>query len=364
METHKQFLRYFVALGMAVLVLNASSFSQSTKTDSGLKCASSAVRLKPAGQASDYGIMRSSDNGRTWTKVVNDSGAIQSMAEVSSDRVFAGTSRALQGPQMQLGLLRSEDEGSRWTRSSVCSDGTDLSDMRSILSLTDGHLLAGGGRGVFRSDDYGETWAALNRGLPEGAGSNVQFLTASSQGVFLAATYDGIVRWEKKGMWVPAGLKGVPVNVVLVSPKGTLLAGSGGKGMYRSTNEGTTWKPLSLVPGRVWVSAMASDSHGHLYAGIADHGVYRSDDDGISWKRLQIPGSKLQVYALATNGRGGVFAAIGNCCPVQSVNLLRSPDFGSTWTRILEMHDTDVAIGAVIITRQGTLLVGLNSVGE
>jgi len=30
-------------------------------------------------------------------------------------------------------------------------------------------------------------------------------------------------------MWVPAGLKGVPVNVVLASPKGTLLAGSAGK---------------------------------------------------------------------------------------------------------------------------------------
>jgi photosystem II stability/assembly factor-like uncharacterized protein len=342
---------------MLVFVFITSAFSQS-------KCASSAVQLKPAGQASDYGILRSSDNGATWTKVVNDSGAIQSMAEVSSGRVFAGTSGALQGPQIHLGLLRSEDEGSGWTRSSACPDGTDLSDVRSILSLTDGHLLAGSGRGVFRSDDHGETWTRMNRGLPEGAGSNVQSLTANGQGIFFAATYDGIVRWEKNGVWVPAGLKGVPVNVVLVSPKGTLLAGSGGKGMYRSTNEGATWKPVSLVPGRVWVSAMAADSQGHLYAGIADHGLYRSDDDGISWKRLQIPGSKLQVYALATSGRGGVFAAIGNCCPVQSVNLIRSPDSGSTWTRILELHDADVAIGAVMITRKGTLLIGLNSVGE
>jgi len=66
---------------------------------------------------------------------------------------------------------------------------------------------------------------------------------------------------------------------------------------------------------------------------------------------------------LATKWRGGVFAASGIVCPVQSVNLLR-PQIWSTWTRILELHDTDVAIGAIIITRQGTLLVGLNSVGE
>jgi len=350
-------LCYSTSCVMLVFVFITSAFSQS-------KCASSAVQLKPAGQASDYGILRSSDNGGTWTKVVNDSGAIQAMAEVSSGRVFAGTSGALQGPRMQLGLLRSEDEGNRWTRSSVCPDGTDLSDMRSILSLTDGHLLAGSGRGVFRSDDHGETWTRMNRGLPEGAGSNVQSLTANGQGVFFAATYDGIVRWEKNGTWMPAGLKGVPVNVLVASSKGTLLAGSAQKGMYRSTDRGTTWKPISVVPGRVWVSTLLTDSKGHLYAGVADHGVYRSDDDGISWRRLQIPGKKPQVYALAASGRGEFYAAIGDCCPVQKVSLLRSADSGSTWRAILEVREADVAIGSVIVTRSGTLLVGLNSVGD
>lgn len=352
-------LRLYYAASCVLLVFAfiTSVFSQS-------KCASSAVQLKPAGEASDYGILRSSDNGGTWTKVVNDSGAIQAMTEVSPGEVFAGTSGALQGPKMQLGLLRSEDEGSRWTRNSVCPDGTDFSDVRSILSLTDGHLLAGTGSGVLRSDDYGETWTGMNRGLPKGAGSNVQSLTANGQGVVFAATYDGIVRWEKNAMWVPAGLKGVPVNVLISSSKGTLLAGSAQKGIYRSTDRGMTWKPVSVVPGRVWVSTLMNDSKGSLYAGIADHGVYRSDDDGVSWRLLQTPGKKPQVYALAASGRGEVFAAIGDCCPVRSVALLRSTDSGSTWARILELHDADVAVGSMVITRKGSLLVGLNSVGD
>jgi len=109
---------------------------------------------------------------------------------------------------------------------------------------------------------------------------------------------------------------------------------------------------------------MTTDSHGALYAGIADRGVYRSSDDGISWKLVQTPGTKLQVYSLAAGVQGDVFAATGNCCPVQSVNLLRSADFGLTWTNILELHNPDVAIRSILVTRKGTLLVGLNSVGE
>jgi len=57
------------------------------------KCPSSAVQLKTAAQASDYGILRSNRQRETGPKVVNDSGVIQAMAEVSSGRVFAGNKR-------------------------------------------------------------------------------------------------------------------------------------------------------------------------------------------------------------------------------------------------------------------------------
>lgn len=311
-----------------------------------------------------YGILRSADNGRTWTNVLKDSGGIQALAEVAPGRVLGGTLGALRGPNMQLGLFQSHDDGKNWTRISTCTDGTDLSDVRSIVPISEHTLIAGGGGGVFRSDDYGKTWGRMNRGLVEGSGSNIQSLTVNGHGTIFAATYDGILQWDKAGEWTARGLKGISLNALAISLKGTLLVGSGGNGIYRSTNDGATWEQVSVVPGRVWVTNMAADSKGYLYAGIAEHGIYRSEDDGISWNRMHLAGVKMQVYALATDVHGEVYAAIADCCPVQKVNLLRSQDSGSTWTRIGEVHDQDVAIGSVVVTRNGTLLIGLNGVGE
>jgi len=362
MRTREQTIPFLVVA--AALLLPVAPIPISVSSSPATKCASSAVRLKGAGQTSDYGILRSVDRGKTWTKVVNDSGAIQTIAEVSARRVWAGTNAALQGPKMEFGLLRSDDEGSKWIRSSSCPGGIDLSDIRSIISVSEGHLLAAGGRGVFCSDDGGESWVGLNGGLISGAGSNVQSLANHGQGVVLAATYDGVSRSDQYGPWKPAGPRGVPVNVVAISPKGTILAGSGGKGIYRSTDLGVTWKPIIVTSGRVWVSTIVTDPKGTIFAGISDHGVYRSDDDGISWKQLHIPGKRLQVFALATSASGDLYAATSDCCPAQEVSLSRSSDSGSTWSTILELHEADVAIGSVAVTATGTILVGLNWVGE
>ena len=323
----------------------AAAFSQS-------KCAQGTVELKSKNQASDYGILRSGDNGSTWMRVVNDSGAIQTMIENSSGGILAGTLGAISGPKMHLGLLRSDDGGMTWKRASTCSNGEDLSDIRTIVRLSEGHLLAGGGAGFLRSDDNGSSWAHVNQ---PGPAPSVQYLVATEQDVAFAATYDGVLRLDKNLTSSPAGLKGVPINVVLLSRSGVLFVGSR-KGVQRSTDGGRTWRSL-LSLGQSYVSAMTADFGGNMYAGVVDQGVYRSNDGGVSWKRLQTPGTKPQIYALAAGIHGDVFVAIGG-------NVLRSTDSGSTWTRILELHLPDVAVGSILITRKGILLVGLNSVGE
>ena len=328
------------------------------------RCDSQPVQLKPKSQMSNYGILRSDDNGKKWTKVVNDSGAIDSIIEDGSGQVMAGTLGALTGRDLNLGLLKSSDDGTTWIRTASCPSGAGLTDLHSIAFAPNKTLMAAGGRGIFRSEDRGRTWTPTKEGLEGGAESNVQSLAVSSQSVFFAATYDGAIRLSNDGKWTRIGLNGIPLNTLLATSKGTLLAGSGGKGLYRSTNDGLTWKQILVTPGRNWVGSIVSDSKGRVYSIIADHGIYRSDDDGITWRKLQIPGKKPVAYALAADSRGEVFAAIGDCCPVQKVVLFRSADAAATWTNILEVPGGDAAIGAIAVTRTGSIIVGLTTVGD
>lgn len=360
-----------LALGVVIVGYSPRTFIGSmsaqaaiTATESTSQCDSTPVQLKAKSQMSDYGVLRSADNGKTWTKVVNDSGGIDSIVEDRSGQVFAATLGALSGPDLHLGLLRSSDDGRTWTRTTSCASGVDLSDLRSIVLGPNDTLIAAGGRGIFSSEDHGHTWTWMKQGLEEGAESNVQSVAVGSHSVLFAATYDGAVRLSNGGKWTRAGLKGIPLNTLLVTSKGTLLAGSGGKGIYRSTNDGLAWRQILVIPGQNLVGTIVADSKGRLYSSIADHGIYRSDDDGVSWRKLQITGKKPVVYVLAADTRGEIFAAIGDCCPVQKVILFRSADAGATWTKIFEIPGGGAAIGAVAVTRTGGILIGLTTVGD
>lgn len=79
-----------------------------------------------------------------------------------------------------------------------------------------------------------------------------------------------------------------------VNPGGGSVA-YGGSGVYRSTNQGATWTPLGLEgtgsigrirfhpsdPNRIYVAAM-----GDLWSKDADRGVYRTTNGGSSWDRV------------------------------------------------------------------------------
>ena len=112
-------------------------------------------------------------------------------------------------------------------------------------------------------------------------------------------------------------------------------------GLYKSTDGGTTWKPLTQGLsgadqglGRMGLGVSASDSN-RLYATVEsrqDAGIYRSDDAGASWYRVSTDG---RIFS-----RGSDFAEIRvhpkNPDVVYSGNIsaYRSEDGGRSWMAI------------------------------
>ncbi len=130
---------------------------------------------------------------------------------------------------------------------------------------------------------------------------------------------------------------------------------SSGNGVYKSSNGGATWKNVGLSDTRqvsrivvdpanpevVYVGAL-----GHAYGPNEQRGVYKSTDGGTTWKQVLYKGPELGVsdLAIAANNPNELFAGLWNAHrppwssypPLQGSgsSLYRSTDAGATWTQV------------------------------
>ncbi len=96
------------------------------------------------------------------------------------------------------------------------------------------------------------------------------------------------VRADVSGGWVQTnGPYGGEVRALYAAPKGVLLAGTWGAGIFRSTNRGDSWTPvntgLAYEPGEGFVNVEVFAQKGErLYVGT-QNGLYASTDGGNRW---------------------------------------------------------------------------------
>jgi photosystem II stability/assembly factor-like uncharacterized protein len=146
----------------------------------------------------------------------------------------------------------------RWTR--FGPEGGDIHAF--AIDQTIPTTLYAGGEGVFKSTDGGQTWAAINTGLPN-----------SSQ-----------------------------VNALVIDPihPSTLYAGTNNYGVFKSTDGGQHWTAINTGLFNTYVSALALDptTPTTLYAG--GEGVFKSTDGGQHWTAMNTGlSNKREVNALA-----------------------------------------------------------------
>src|SRR4051794_26515452 len=92
-----------------------------------------------------------------WTSIGPDGGSVTALAFSADGRTaWAGTKK--------LGVLRSADNGRTWTAAGLGQSGK-VGDLAASPEAPD-RVYAATSSGVFRSDDAGLHWAAINTGLP------------------------------------------------------------------------------------------------------------------------------------------------------------------------------------------------------
>jgi photosystem II stability/assembly factor-like uncharacterized protein len=279
------------------------------------------------------GVWKTDDFGRTWTPIFDDqpSGSVGAIAVAPSDPnvVYVGSGEGLARPDLSVGdgIYKSTNAGKTWTHLGL-RDGqqipmiiVDPRDPNRLFVAVLGHPYGPNEeRGVYRSTDGGTTFQkVLSKDENTGA-SDLEFDPKNPEIVYACLWEQRQGPWEN-GSW----------------------AGTGG-GIFKSTDGGTTWRPLTKgLPGgdgdgvvQADVAVAPSDPK-RLYATVANTrtvGIYRSDDAGESWTRIttdtrpaaRIGGGDLPVPVVdATNPDVVIIATTVS---------YRSTDGGKTWVAL------------------------------
>ncbi len=116
----------------------------------------------------------------------------------------------------------------------------------------------------------------------------------------------------------------------------TVLVGTVGQGIMRSSDRGDTWQRISVNQGMyqnpmVRVLANHPDQPDVVFAG-SDRGLFKSLDAGQSWRRIVSPLSEYSVWAIAIDPTDPyiMFSGTGTPSPVA---MFRSDDGGENWER-------------------------------
>ena len=216
----------------------------------------------------------------------------------------------------------------QWSRLSP----TPLSGWAQSLCVHQGTtLIMGQPGGPYRSTDNGSTWIApMSNNLTYGC------IAVASDGtnLFAARGSGGVSRSTDTGVnWIEAN-DGLPTSAsaTALAAAGTkVFVGLYGGGVYASTTGGSTWtrSDSGITNPNISVLAAAGDT---VFAGTTDGKVFRSFNGGIFWTNVSP-----NFYTTNNNVNAMIIAdtsiLIGDTGPTFSPGILRSDDWGMTWTQ-------------------------------
>jgi photosystem II stability/assembly factor-like uncharacterized protein len=241
--------------------------------------------------AASGGVWRSLDGGTTFQPVFDEMSA-QSIGAITIDStnpkvIWVGTGESWTRNSVSIGdgIYKSTDGGDTWRHAGLPQSeriARILVNPRrgdTVYACVPGKLWSDSpDRGLYRTVDGGKSWKLVLKGPNLSTGCSSVTMDPANPNILFAGLWD----FRRKGWTFRSGGEGP------TAPSGS--------GLYRSTDGGQTWSPISartrkgLPPGpwgRIEV-VIAPSAPKIVYAFIesTDSALYRSDDAGTTWKQL------------------------------------------------------------------------------
>jgi len=277
------------------------------------------------------GVWKTTDAGRTWVPIFDDqpTGSIGALAVAPSDPnvIYVGTGEAQQRPDLATGdgMYKSTDAGRTWTHlglrdtQQIAQVVVDPKNADRVFVAALGHPYGPNTeRGIFRSLDGGRTFERVLYRDENTGGVDVVIDPVTPSTVYASL-------WQaRQGPWENGDFRGP------------------GSGLFKSTDGGTTWRPLSEgLPtwdserlGRIGIG-IAPSQPSRLFLVVearTTSGIYRSDDAGETWTRVNADERVVARPSDATDIR--VHPTNPDIVYVPTIVTWKSTDGGRTFTAI------------------------------
>jgi hypothetical protein len=165
------------------------------------------------------------------------------------------------------------------------------------------------------------------------------------------------------GLWTPTGgLYGGFVKSLVITPSGSVLAGTPGSGIYKSDDNGATW--TSANNGVIMQPGTVDSGFGvntflvigtTIFAGTSNDGVFLSNDNGASWSAANNGLQTIGVNAMVAKTDTIVAGTVGG--------VFVSTDHGASWI-LSSTGLTFPEVKSLTLSPDGTNLFALLGDGE
>lgn len=246
------------------------------------------------------GLFKSMDQGKTFQKVetkgdVNATDFMNFAYDPNTKTLYAGGH--------DLGVIRSPDNGTTWSKADSGITGTDIHAL-AINPLDTTRLYAFSvGNGVFGTKDGAKSWyriddgpvnpsvvafgymgtpSPMDRSMKVDKTTNIGYLWAGTGGG-LYSSFACFCGWTKT--------TGISDNATIytLAPdpinRSNMLAGTK-DGIYKTTDEGKSFAQVNSEIKNVAAITFDESNPKTIYAATSDGQVYKSDDGGQKWNKV------------------------------------------------------------------------------
>jgi photosystem II stability/assembly factor-like uncharacterized protein len=232
------------------------------------------------GETADNGLYRSLNGGDTWAKVTDIGIRRVAVQKRYPGNVIANASVKV-GGKWVMALCVSQDGGDHWTTHPVPDDWASSPYSLACHPTNPDIIYLGGVRGdngrgiIFRTTDGGETWTLINFSGHSGDFPYAMAVDPNTPSRIIVGAWRGIYRSENGGQtWSLRGIGKVATSVVFDPqlPGSVYLGWS--NGVLRSLDGGRNWQAFNQGLEALSISGLVVDPGGRiLYAATFGGGV-------------------------------------------------------------------------------------------